>query len=493
MMRRTAALLLVSLAFASSSFAAAKITIKNSDAAGVGFNDPTPAAPVGGNPGTTVGEQRMNAFLEAARIWGEQLDSPVEILIDASFAPLACTATSGTLGSAGPTKIVSDFPNAPKAGVWYPIALANKLAGQNLDPGGAQIRARFNGKLGTPDCLDRIKWYYGLDANHGRDTDLVVVLLHEFAHGLGVIGGVTINDPATAPAPGDPATGSFRSSNKPFIYDLHVLDTTTGLRADQMSDADRAAMVVKDQKVVWDGESVRPAAAHLLSAEPILTATTASGAKTYPMSQGTFGPKITFTGATGAIVAANDAAEPSSGSTPAGTSLDGCSAYTNAGAVQGNFALVNEGRCTDADKAKRAQEAGAIGVIVAAKTESQFIYTPIGFDTSITIGSYGMFKKDGDALRAAGAVSGAIFPDFTKLTGADSNGNVKLYFPSTAEPGSTYSHFDKSANPNLLMEPSINSDLSHSTDLTLSLLLDLGWGIVAPAPQPPTGRRFLRR
>jgi len=42
----------------------------------------------------------MNAFLEAARIWGEKLDSTVEITIDASFAPLSCTATSGTLGSA---------------------------------------------------------------------------------------------------------------------------------------------------------------------------------------------------------------------------------------------------------------------------------------------------------------------------------------------------------------------------------------------------------
>ena len=51
-------------------FGAAQIAIINNNAAGVGFNDPTPAAPIGGNPGTTVGEQRLNAFRHAAEIWG---------------------------------------------------------------------------------------------------------------------------------------------------------------------------------------------------------------------------------------------------------------------------------------------------------------------------------------------------------------------------------------------------------------------------------------
>ena len=39
--------------------AAATITILNTNAAGVGFNDPTAATPLGGNTGTTVGEQRL--------------------------------------------------------------------------------------------------------------------------------------------------------------------------------------------------------------------------------------------------------------------------------------------------------------------------------------------------------------------------------------------------------------------------------------------------
>ena len=72
-------------------FGAANIVIVNVNAPGVGFNDPTPAAPVGGNPGTTVGQQALNVFQYAANVWGSILDSPVTIYIQASFVPLACT------------------------------------------------------------------------------------------------------------------------------------------------------------------------------------------------------------------------------------------------------------------------------------------------------------------------------------------------------------------------------------------------------------------
>ena len=45
---------------------AATITIVNIDLPGEGFNDPTVVAPVGGNPGTTLGQQRLLAFQYAA-------------------------------------------------------------------------------------------------------------------------------------------------------------------------------------------------------------------------------------------------------------------------------------------------------------------------------------------------------------------------------------------------------------------------------------------
>src|SRR5258706_5389564 len=107
----------------------AKITIVNGNAPGVGFNDTTPAAPVGGNTGTTIGAQRLIAFQRAADIWGSLLDSAVEIRIQATFSALSCDATSAVLGSAGPSQVISDFPGARVSGTLYPSALASKQAG----------------------------------------------------------------------------------------------------------------------------------------------------------------------------------------------------------------------------------------------------------------------------------------------------------------------------------------------------------------------------
>lgn len=67
--------------------AKASFVLNPTDAAGVGFNDPTPAAPVGGNGGTTLGQQRLNAIRYALYLWGNTVDSPVPIVVDVSFAP----------------------------------------------------------------------------------------------------------------------------------------------------------------------------------------------------------------------------------------------------------------------------------------------------------------------------------------------------------------------------------------------------------------------
>src|SRR5436853_2933456 len=93
----------IGLIASATSYAQAIIVIQNTDPAGSGFNDPTAAAPVGGNPGTTVGQQRLNVFQAAANVWGAALNSSQTITISAHWADLPCTATGGALGSAGPT------------------------------------------------------------------------------------------------------------------------------------------------------------------------------------------------------------------------------------------------------------------------------------------------------------------------------------------------------------------------------------------------------
>ena len=80
---------------------AAIIVVDNFDVPGTGLNDETPTAPVGGNPGTTLGQQRLNALQYAADIWGSILASDVPILVAASFSPLSCGSSSATLGGEG--------------------------------------------------------------------------------------------------------------------------------------------------------------------------------------------------------------------------------------------------------------------------------------------------------------------------------------------------------------------------------------------------------
>src|SRR5690349_22513918 len=171
--------LLVGIIISPSAFAGSTIVIQNGDPAGTGFNDATPATPVGGNGGTTLGQQRLIAFQTAANIWGATLTSGPTITIRASWEALSCTDTAGTLGAASPVSVARNFPNAPFAGTWYPTALANALAG-NDPSGNPEIRARFNINLGTSGCLQSSHWYLGLDGNHGvNGIDLVTVLLHE--------------------------------------------------------------------------------------------------------------------------------------------------------------------------------------------------------------------------------------------------------------------------------------------------------------------------
>ena len=483
-MRRALVLsLLLTTIVAGDALASAKITIRNMDAAGVGFNDNTAATPVGGNNGTTLGQQRMNVFLKAAELWGAVLDSNVEILVDASFPPIntadaPCTANSGVLGSAGPTRIVANFKNAPLQNVWYPVALANKLAGEDTQPAVADIQARFNSLVGTANCLPTLPWYLGLDNNEGEKTDLLVVVLHEIGHGLGMTGSSSST------------TGELRNG-MPNIFELHAFDTATGLRWDQMSAQQRLASGVNTANLVWDGESTRNAAPAKLEQGVFLQATGALN-RTFDLQNAAYGPRMSGSTLTGKVVIGLDP------SNAAGTlTTDGCSAFTNADALRGNIVLVDRGTCAFVQKSQNAMAAGAKAIIVANNTSSDETCDPspmgIGADVedNVTIPSFGMRRRDADVLRAQldAGVNGQLTATPNQLAGTSAQGFVRLYAPCTYDPGSSVHHWDTAASPNLLMEPFVNSDLTNSLDLTVNYLLDIGWGQGGPR----TGRRSLRR
>jgi hypothetical protein len=230
---------------------AATVVVVNNDGAGEGFNDPTPVAPVGGNTGTTLGQQRLIAFQRAAELWGAKLNSPVEIRVGANFDPQACSATSAVLGAAGPNNFFRDFAGAPVAGTWYPVALANALRGLDLDPSAVDIVATFNSAIGTT-CAFPNTWYYGLDANPtGSQVDFVTVVLHELGHGIGVVSLVDLTSGAKA-----------LGFNDAYMRHLEHHGATPP-DFPSMTDAQRVAAQIATGNLHWTGANVRALAGTL--------------------------------------------------------------------------------------------------------------------------------------------------------------------------------------------------------------------------------------
>lgn len=475
-MRRTLFVTLIAALLALPAFAGTgKIIIINNDAAGVGLNDTTPAQPVGGNPGTTVGEQRLNVFHAAAARWSTMLDTNIDIRVQSSFAPLQCGEDSAVLGSAGPRSYHRDFTNAPKAGVWYPVALANKLSNSDLSPALHDITMQFNGDLDKPTCLGNQSWYYGLDGNEpANDSDLFVVVLHELAHGLGMSGATR--------AP------NFRDE-LPSVFDTHTLDLTSGLRWDQMALQQREASLVNTSRVVWDGAAVRSLIGRYLQPVTTLAITEPTPvARNYDIGTAAFGPLATSTALTGRVVRATDAAN-----TDGATTFDGCTPFTNAEAIRGNVAMIDRGNCTFVIKARNAQAAGAIGAIIVDNSRETCTPPALGgVATDITIPVFSISPTDGDVLKAqltAGAtMSGSLRSDPSQLAGTSQERYARLYAPCTDNPGSSIHHWDVVASPSLLMEPYVNGDLLHGVDITQAMLLDIGWTL-----PPKSGRRVLMR
>lgn len=235
---------------------AVTIEIVSLDAPGEGFNDNTPATPVGGNTGTTVGEQRMIAFEYAANLWAARIVGDVSIRVEAGFDELTCNDFGAVLGQAGPTFFRRNFSAAPLPGVWYVPTLANIVSGQDLDPNDNDIFASFNSRLGQSGCLTGTFFYLGLDGNEGNDIDFVTVLLHELGHGLGFLSLVDLN------------TGEkFLGGDDAYSRLLENADT--GETFPTMSNSERQAAMKNGSQISsrlhWTGSNVTDSVAALVA------------------------------------------------------------------------------------------------------------------------------------------------------------------------------------------------------------------------------------
>jgi hypothetical protein len=450
---------------------AAPFHIINIDPPGTGFNDPTPADPVGGNPGTTIGEQRLNAYQRALDLWGSVLKSKITIEVVGSFSAFPPSLCAGqVLAQAGAIQIFANFPHAPKKDTWYGVALANALAGEDLAPGqltpqegfnGADIVAQFNGGIGTPTCIPGSSWYYGLDNNAPPGTiDFLNTFMHEVGHGLGFANFITETDGLPPGFPDFPF---------PDIYERNTLDTDLNKTWDKLTPAQIVVSAGNTGKVVWAGKQVTKSSPHVLGPfTGLRIRAPAAIAGDLETGNAAFGATATPQNFAGEVVLSQDAGGAST--------TDGCEAIGPA--VAGKIALVDRGTCGFVVKAANAQAAGATAMLVANNAPGTIGMG--GADPTVTIPSLMVSLADGNRIKAnLPGVTVAVIVDPTRLAGANSKHQVRLYAPAVIALGSSISHFDTAAEPSLLMEPAITPLLKAGTnvDLTAQLFKDIGWPI----------------
>jgi len=163
-------------------------------------------------------------------IWSANFKSSVVISVDASWGR---SSSWGVLGSARPGSFFSAFTGAPDPSLWYPSALANALAGKDLDKKNPEIVIQVNSAATWNSRGD------GLPSSN--EYDLQSVFLHELGHGLGFLS----NDAY------DPFFG-LGSLDQPTPFDAY-LQTSDGRRLADLPTPSKELGVALTTSLVWSG------------------------------------------------------------------------------------------------------------------------------------------------------------------------------------------------------------------------------------------------
>lgn len=142
--------------------------------------------------------EAREAFQRAVDTWEYTISSTVPIRVDAYWERLS----ANVLGSANTSDFYINFPGAKNVNTYYPVALAEKLAGKALNSDSeADIICRFN---------SGINWHYGNpeDIRSGY-YDLTSTVLHELGHGIGFISTMRVSGSSGSYGLGTPYKSIF--------------------------------------------------------------------------------------------------------------------------------------------------------------------------------------------------------------------------------------------------------------------------------------------
>ena len=166
----------------------------------------------------------------AIDVWAANFESKVPIYIEASGGR---SSSSSILGSARAGSYFANFSGAPDSSLWYPSALANALAGKDLDGDNPEMIITVN-SLAT--------WYRGTGVGPSKtEYDLQSVILHEMAHGFGFLSTDSYDD-----------FFGYGSIDQPTPYDAYV-QTGDGRRLSDLPSPSLELGEALTSKLVWSG------------------------------------------------------------------------------------------------------------------------------------------------------------------------------------------------------------------------------------------------
>lgn len=427
----------------------------NYQTASRGFSDRTPATPVGGNAGTTLGEQRRIAFRHALGLWEARLDGEVPIELDVSFDALGCENGAVVLGQAANLSWFSglEAPGA-NAALLYPSALANQLMGEDLVPGRPDIVMGFNLSV-DGECRDYTDgFYYGLDSKSGEQADFVHVVLHELAHGLGITSAL---DPDTGAVEMEGATGVD-------VYSAHLRDLDRDRLWGELSSAERKESMQNVRRVVWDGPRTSARVeTELGRGEPALS----------------FEPVPA--GFSGVIADSNAGSLPLNGPVSGEVyAVRGCNMPEQVGA---GFVLLFPRRCridmeSLASVVRDSRAAGALLTGTGLAQSPPFPIDAVMQRSAAAAPVYVLSEMDARAVVSAleqGELTARLSADAKRATGADAQHRPLVYISRPHAPGSSIAHLEPLLRPDQLMEPATGVLPSHNLALTIAMLADMGW------------------
>ena len=127
---------------------------------------------------TNTPEIYRPAITAAADVWSLNFTSKVPVKMQVLWER---QASKDTLAAASPGKFHNNFANIPDPDLWYASALADAIAGEDIEPTFAEITIRIN-------STNSAMLYLGTDGNcPSTKYDLESMMLHEMAHGLGFL------------------------------------------------------------------------------------------------------------------------------------------------------------------------------------------------------------------------------------------------------------------------------------------------------------------